>query len=306
MYEKDGAVEGLKLEPLVPPVLPAGVAGLAKGATAAKLMALRGMAPLRPAELLTAVYQFSFDADATVKAAAEAAPASLPDKIVLTPLGEDLPPQVLHFFAEHLPTSRRQPIEKILFNQATADETFVLLAKNLDEGGLEIIFRNEVRLLRCPALVEALYFNKRARMSSVSRALELCARNHIQIEGIPGYAETAAALMSDPNAATTSTSDEVFTAALSQDDAVAPQAPVLDGRERHIRGNHRREEEEQLFHQVRRAEDLREDPFGHRRKRLLPIGPDSRQQQAGVHGGHSLAVDHRHGSPRRGLEPGRL
>jgi hypothetical protein len=140
-------------------------------------------------------------------------------------LGEPLPPQVLHFFAERLPTERRQAIEKILYNRATADETFVHLAKHLDEAGLEIIFQNEVRLLRSPALVEALYFNKNARMSSVSRALELCARNRVRLEGIPGFDEMAAAILADPNAVQPSASDEVFLAA-SSDGEFAPEQEV--------------------------------------------------------------------------------
>lgn len=204
-------MEDLKLEPLRQ--LPPAVEGLAKGAAPAKLMAVRGMAPLRPAELLIAIYQLSFDADASVKAAAEAAPGSLPDKLVMGPLGEPLPPPVLHFFAECLPLTRRAALEKILLNHATADETFVQLARRLDEGTLEIIFQNEVRLLRCPGLVEALYFNKHARMSSVSRALELCARNHVRPEGVPGFDELSAALLSDPNAAAPSVPDETFAAA---------------------------------------------------------------------------------------------
>ena len=208
----------MKFEPLAGQALPHAVAALAAGASPAKMMAVRGMAPLRPAELLIAAYQLSFDADAAVKSAAEAAPANLPDKIVLGPLGDALPAQVLHFFAERLVASRRQAIEKILFNQATSDETFVFLGKRLDEGGLEIIFQNEVRLLRCPALVEALYFNKSARMSSVSRALELCARNGVHLDGIPAFAEMASAIMSDPNAVVPSAGDDVFTAVLTQAD----------------------------------------------------------------------------------------
>ena len=219
----------MKLEPLAGPALPKAVAALAAGAVPAKLMAVRGMSPMRPAEFLIAVYQLSFDADAGVKSGAEAAPANLPDKIVLGPLGEALPAQVLHFFAERLPVSRRQAMEKILFNQATADETFVLLGKRLDEGGLEIIFQNEVRLLRCPALVEALYFNKHARMSSVSRALELCARNGIRLDGIPAYAEMATAIMADPNAAAPSAADEAFAAVLTLPDAETPSEPGPDG-----------------------------------------------------------------------------
>jgi len=224
-------VETMKLEPLAGPDLPMSVAALAGGATAAKMMAVRGMSPLRPAEFLVAVYQLSFDADAGVKATAEAAPATLPDKIVLGPLGDPLPPQVIHFFAERLPVSRRQAIEKILFNRTTSDETFVLLGKRLDEGGLEIIFQNEVRLLRCPPLVEALYFNKQARMSSVSRALELCARNGIKLDGIPAFSEMAEAIMSDPNAAVPSAADEAFAAVLTESNTSVPTGaePGIEG-----------------------------------------------------------------------------
>jgi hypothetical protein len=216
------AVEPLRLEPLAGADLPAAVASLAASAAPAKHMAARGMAPLRPAELMIAVYQLSFDSDAAVRLAAEAAPAHLPDKIMLGPLGEPLPASVLHFFAERLPITHRTAIEKILLNRATADETFIHLARRLEEDGLEMIFQNEVRLLRCPALVEALYFNKRARMSSVSRALELCARNNVRPEGIPGFAELAAALLADPNAVVPSIPDEVFAAATVPTDAATP------------------------------------------------------------------------------------
>jgi hypothetical protein len=210
----------MRLEPLASEMLPSSVASLVRGAAPAKMMAVRGMAPLRPAELLIATYQLSFDEDAAVRSAAAAAPAGLPDKVVLAPLADPLPPQVLHFFAEHLPATRRQALEKILYNSATADETFVLLAKTLDERGLEIVFQNEVRLLRCPAIVETLYFNKRARMSSVTRALELCARNNVRPEGIPGFAEIVAAIKEDPAPAAPSAVDEVFQAVLSQTDGV--------------------------------------------------------------------------------------
>jgi hypothetical protein len=177
--------------------------------------------------LLLAVYQLSFDADPAVKSAAEAAPAGLPDKILLGPLGEALPPQVLHFFAEHLPKGRHQAVEKILFNRVTADETFVCLARSLDEAGLEIIFQNEVRLLRSTALVEALYFNKNARMSSVSRAIELCARNNVRPEGIPGFDEMAAAIMADPNAVIPSAGDDVFAAVLANGESGPSEIPPV-------------------------------------------------------------------------------
>ena len=217
-------MEPLKLEPLAGAALPKAVAAAVSGPGPAKLMVVRGMAPLRPVEMLIALYQLSFDTDAAVKSAAEAAPGTLPDKVMLAPLGEPLPAPVLHFFAERLPSARRQAIEKVLLNQATADETFVALAKRLDEATLELIFQNEVRLLRCAALVEALYFNKNARMSSVSRALELCARNGIRLDGIPAYSETVTAIMADPNVVEPSAADEAFAAAMDE----PPGAPASD------------------------------------------------------------------------------
>jgi len=222
-------VEPLSLRPLATVDLPPAVAALAGGAAPARLLAARGMAPLRPVEMVIAVYQLSFDGDGVVKSAAQAAPASLPDKILLGPLGEPLPAPVLHFFAERLPLVRRRAFEKVLLNPSTADDTFVHLARRLDEGGLEIIFQNEVRLLRCPAIVEALYLNKNARLSSVSRALELCARNGVRLEAIPGYDELAAALLADPNAALPSVPDEAFAMAVGTGDPAA--LATLDGGE---------------------------------------------------------------------------
>jgi hypothetical protein len=230
-------MDALRLEPLPPRALPASVATLVAATASARLMAARGMAPLRPAELLLAIYQLSFDADAAVRSAALATAGTLPDKVVLAPLGELLPASVLHFFAGRLPSSRRPAIEKILLNQATADQTFVELARRLDEGGLEIIFQNEVRLLRCPALVETLYLNTNARMSSVSRALELCARHQVRLD-LPGYDEMAALLLADPNAATPSLADEAFATVLREEEHAPAQAgaPVDLGGEEGLDG----------------------------------------------------------------------
>lgn len=213
--------EDLQLQPLPADMLSAAVARLVAGASAAKLMAVRGMAPLRPADLVAAIYQLAFDVDPTVRASAEAAPAGLPDNIVGPPLAEAWPAQVLHFFATRLPVQRTLPIEKILYNPATADETYLILAGRLDENLLEVIFQNEMRLLRCPRIVEVLFFNKRARMSSVNRAVELCARNGIRLEGIPGFDEIASAIRQDPEATTGTVTDERFQEALAASEGAA-------------------------------------------------------------------------------------
>ncbi len=200
----------LELKPLPAEALPPAVRKLVESPAAARAMAARGIAPLRPAELVLAVYQLSFDADADVKAAAQGAPGLLPDKIVLGPLGEALPAPVLHFFAERLLASRIEALEKILYNQATADQTFELLASRLAERELEIIFQNEARLLRCPAIVHALYFNKQARMSSLNRAIELCVRNNVRVDGIPSFDEVAKSIQEDKAATDPAVVDKAF------------------------------------------------------------------------------------------------
>ena len=211
----------LQLQPLPAASLSAAVTKVVGGAGPAKLMAVRGMAPLRPAELLVAIYQLSFDADLAIRTAAEAAPAGFPDNVINPPLGEALPAPLLHFFAARLPDQRKAALEKILYNPATADETFVMLAGRLDESLLEVVAQNEVRLLRCPAIVEALFLNKQARMSSVNRAVELCARNGVRLEAVPAFDEIVNAIRQDPEATQEAAVDGRFQAVLTAAEAAS-------------------------------------------------------------------------------------
>jgi hypothetical protein len=229
----DVSSSGFATSPLPSEVVAAPVQKLMSSPTGVKLMAARGIASLRPPDLVVAIYQLSFDADVGVKTAAEAAPAALPDKVIAGPLGESLPPPVIHFFAVRLSPSRVEPLERILYNQVAADETFVRLAGRLGERELEIIVQNEIRLLRCPAIVSELFTNKSARMSSVNRAIELCARHNVRVEGIPSFEEIAKSIIDDPTA-TEPTADQAFEAVLKQleeapdDDEAAGEAGADD------------------------------------------------------------------------------
>ena len=53
---------------------------------------------------------------------------------------------------------------------------------------------NEQRLLRHPAIIEALYLNKHVRMSTVDRAVELAARNGLDLKNIAIFSEIKAAI----------------------------------------------------------------------------------------------------------------
>lgn len=170
-----------------------------------KMMAAKGLAPMKPAELLTALYQLAQTAEDPVKQTAMKTAVALPEKILAGGLAEPLDARVLDFFARRL-WQKPPLLEKILLNKATADETFRHLATLCGEGELEMIAKNEERLLRHPPIIAALYLNPKTRMSTAQRALELAVRNGVKVDGIPAFDEAAKALL-QPGAAPVSETD---------------------------------------------------------------------------------------------------
>ncbi len=188
----------------------------------AKMMAAKGLAPMGPRDLVTALYQLSFDAEAQVSAAAKLTASSLPEKILAGALGEPLEPLVLHYFAG-LVLGKAPLLEKILLNPYTHDETFVLLAPQVSGQTLEILAGNQERLLRSPAVIEAIYFNREARQSTVERLLELAVRNGLHLEKVPQFKEFAATILGGSPAAAPSevdseTLDAAFRSAMVEED----------------------------------------------------------------------------------------
>jgi hypothetical protein len=98
----------------------------------------------------------------------------------------------------------------------------VHLAGACAEAELEMIAGNELRLLRCPAIITALYLNPRTRMSTASRAVELAVRNDVRVEGIPSFDEVKAAILDEgPSKAS---ADDAFSAVLQAAEGVASEA----------------------------------------------------------------------------------
>jgi hypothetical protein len=168
------------------------VAGAASPAPL-KMMAARGMAPLPPAELVTALYQLAQVGEDAVKTAAYKTAAELPDPILSGALAQALDARVLDFFARRV-MARGRVLEVVLLNKATSDETFVDLTRLLGEAELEMMAKNEERLLRAPAIIAGLYMNPKTRMSTAQRALELAVRNGVRVDGIPAFDEVAKAI----------------------------------------------------------------------------------------------------------------
>ncbi len=148
-----------------------------------RMMAARGLVPAPPNELVVLLYQLTFDAEAPIAKAARDTLAGMPQAVLLGLVSGPLPAFVLDLIAE-LFKHNDALLEKLLLNAKTGDETFATLAEVCSESITELIAANEVRLLRHPAIIEGLFLNPAARMSTVDRVTDLGRRHKLKFERV--------------------------------------------------------------------------------------------------------------------------
>ena len=159
-----------------------------------KVMAAGGLAPLKPVDLVTVLYLLSHDADTSIAEKAEKSLSGMPPNVLLGVLDQLTDPELLDGIIRCLP-GNIEAQQKVLLNRTAVAETVVWIVRNTtDDKTLEITASNEDRMLKNPAIIEALYHNKAARMSTVDRAVELAVRNGLELDGIPCFKEIKAAL----------------------------------------------------------------------------------------------------------------
>jgi hypothetical protein len=204
----------------------------------AKMMAARGLMPMSPLDQSAVLYQLTFDGDATLVAAARSTATALPEKILLGVVAARFDPRVLDFFIM-LHADKPAVLEAAILNGATADATIAAVAARAGAREIDLISQNEVRLLRHPEIIGAMYLNPKARMSTVDRAVELAVRNQVRVPGVAAWEEVARALSSSPPPPPSNEADAWFALAatkLSGDDSALtvgdPEALiVLEGGE---------------------------------------------------------------------------
>jgi hypothetical protein len=163
-----------------------------------RMMASRGMMPLPPADQLAVLYQLSIDADAGIAEAAKKTAAGLPEKLLAGSLSDGaLDHRVLDFFGM-MHADKAAIFDVVIQNPQVSDQTVGSLAGKADSRGTDMIATNEQRLLRYPEIIAAMYMNRRARMSTIDRVVELAVRNHVRVPGIAAWDEVARALTGAP------------------------------------------------------------------------------------------------------------
>jgi hypothetical protein len=149
------------------PVVQAIVAGTAP--QGARMAAARGLLPLDQADMLEALVALRASNDeAIVRAAEETLSAQEPETLLSIAADAETAPAVLGYLAA-TPNLGRAVHEAVALNARTPDEAIALLAGMTPDGELlELITVNQQRLIRAPAIIEAVIHNP-ARTSEAER-----------------------------------------------------------------------------------------------------------------------------------------
>jgi hypothetical protein len=148
--------------------------------TGLKMLAIKGTVPLKPVEYLIFLYQMQFDGNEELRSLAEKAFAELPPKILIPAVSQNLPPEVFQKIAT-VHRSNNAVIEKLITNNAVSDETIEMIAGYADEKMLDIIARNQVRILRYPKIIKAIVENPNATASQKSMVVEFAIKSKIDL-----------------------------------------------------------------------------------------------------------------------------
>jgi len=154
------------------PIVQAIVAGTAP--QPARIAAARGLLPLPQADLLEALVALRASDDADIARAAEATlEAQEPKDLLGIATDQDASTAVLGYLAAR-PNAGRQIHEAVILNHSTPGEAIALLAGATTDGSLlELIVINQQRLIRNPAIIDAVISNPARTPEAERRAREV-------------------------------------------------------------------------------------------------------------------------------------
>ncbi len=204
------------------------------GPVPARMMAARGLVPIRGNDQIILLVQLSADPEDGVAKSARDSIGKLPENLLTAACAAALPASILDGLVD-LCRDNDELLAIIAANAATADGTVELMARRASENLAERIAINEQRVLRAPAIIEALYKNRNTRMSTVDRLIDLAARNGVDLPNIATFKEHAEALQGQliPEPGNEALpSDQAFSESLAEDqDTDAIDTDKVDGSE---------------------------------------------------------------------------
>jgi hypothetical protein len=149
-----------------------------------RLMAAQGSLPLKPEDLLELLTDLVHDREHEVGEAAKATLTAFPSAEFLPVLtNRGTPPQILAWAVTY--RAERELREATLQNTSLADEAIEAVAPSLSQEMAELVVINQVRLLRCTTLLEALESNPSLSNDQKRRLRELRESFKIGVQEAP-------------------------------------------------------------------------------------------------------------------------
>ncbi len=144
-----------------------------KAPRAAQVAAASGLLPLEQADLLEVLVGLASSTDPTLsEAASETLNSQTPDDLLIAAKSEDAAPAVLGYLATRS-DGGWQLHEATVQNRGTPDDAIALLATSAGDGALlELIAMNQQRLVRAPAIIDAILGNPARTPEAERRARE--------------------------------------------------------------------------------------------------------------------------------------
>ena len=161
-----------------------------------KLLAARGVVPgLAPGEALAVLVALSEEGPGEVRTQALATLGALPRPLLEGAVAGDLQPGVLAALVNAVGNDL-EILPRLLRMASITEEMLCRLAELATEAAGEIIATNESLLLRFHGAIEKLYMNKRVRMSTADRLIELAVRNKLDLD-FPAFRLAAQAIANE-------------------------------------------------------------------------------------------------------------
>ena len=158
-----------------------------------RLMGAKGIAPgLKPDAIVTLVCAFAENSNQELAQTARQTLENLPEPMLLGALATELQARVLELLAQ---AHHAEPgiVSRLLSARHITSEALELVAQKATEAIGELVAASDSVLLRFPRVIEKLYLNKRVRMSTADRLVDLAVRNKLELN-IPAFKQAAAAI----------------------------------------------------------------------------------------------------------------
>jgi hypothetical protein len=201
-------------------------------------MAAKGLVPLSPPDLITALFMLMYDSDAGVRDAAAKTASTLPDRVAASAFrDEEVPPPVLGWYLT-VYAANEAYAEMLILNGSTPDDSVAALAAACSQRTAEIIGQNQLRLLRHEDIIRELAKNPVAQGALIDGVCDFAVRSGVVLADVPQMLEARVRLFGPqaiaqppvPEGPTADAVLEEFSMEAEAGPAAAPAPPMEEGK----------------------------------------------------------------------------